>query len=529
MTKTKLVLGCAAAALMWTATPTDAGAQSNPKTLKAVVHADLKIIDPVWTTAYITQRHSYLVYDTLFGMNSEFQPKPQMVESFTISDDRLTYNFKLRPGLKFHDGQPVKSADVIASVKRWAVRDPMGQKLAEFVKAYEAVDDSTFRMVLKEPYGLTLNSLAKASSAPFIMPERLANTPAMTQIKEPIGSGPFIFKSDEWQPGNKTVYVKNTDYIPRNEPPDYMSGGKVVKIDRLEWLYIPDNNTTLSALLAGEIDYFEAPPLDFIPSLQKNPDITVLDIEDKLGTQGLLRPNSAHPPFNDYRARQALLYLVNQEEYMRAVVGNPDIYKKFCGAYFLCGSDNETDAGSEPLKEYNIEKAKQLLKEAGYKGEKIVVLQPTDRPQYNAATMVTIQNLRKAGVNVDAQAADWSTIAGRRARKDPPEKGGWHIFHTTHGGPDTANPVSNVWFNSKCDRANPGWACDPELEKIIDQWAREEDPEKRRSILEDMHRRAFVSVPYVNWGQFSQPIAFRSNVKGVLKAPMPIYWNIEKQ
>ena len=498
------------------------------KTLRAVVHADLKILDPSWTTAYITARYGHVVYDTLFDLDSSYNPKPQMVDTYKISADGRTYSFTLRPGLKWHDGQPVRPEDCIASLKRWMQRHPMGQKLADFVQTLEPLDKLSFRIILKEPYGLVLRTLAAHSNPPFMMPERVAKTPANTQIKETIGSGPFRFKADEWQPGHKVVYERNEDYIPRKEPANLVSGGKVVKIDRLEWLYIPDNNTTLSALTAGEIDYFEAPPLEYIQGLKKNPDIVVQNI-DRLGIQALFRPNHLHPPFNNPKARQALFYLMDQDQFMGAVAGDPELHLKYCGAYFMCGSENETSAGLEGLRKPNFEKAKQLFKEAGYNGESIVVLQPTDRPQYNAAIMVLIQQLRKAGLNVKPLAADWSTIASIRAKKDAPSKGGWHLFLTTHGNPDTATPLGNAWFNSRCERANPGWPCDPTLTGLVDKWARATDKKEQRRLLDEIQIRALETVPYVPYGQYFNPIAVRSNVRGVLKAGLPVYWNIEKR
>ena len=501
---------------------------ASDKTLRAVVHADLKILDPTWTTTYITNRYGYLVYDTLFAINSKFEPKPQMVDTYTISDDKLTYSFTLRKGLSFHDGQPVRAADAVASLKHWMVRDVMGQGLAKVIADFEVVDDLTFRLKLKQPYGLVIDTLAKPTTPAFIMPERIASKPATEQITESIGSGPFMMKRDEWRPGNKAVFVKFPNYIPRSEPPDYLSGGKIARLDRVEWLYIPDNNTALSALMAGEIDYFEAPPLDFIKLMQENSDLRVLNI-DKLGVQFVLRPNFLAPPFDNFKARQALLYLVNQEEVMQAAVGNPDLYIKFCGAYFLCNSPNQTEIGAEPMRKPDYAKAKQMLTEAGYKGEKLVLLLPTDRPQYAAAVTVLGAALRKAGIAVDMQSADWSTISVRRARKDPIDKGGYHIFITTHGGPDAASPVANTWFASGCDKANPGWPCDPELEPMITAWSMESDPAKRYEWVEKIQARGYVSVPYIPYGQFFQPVAFRSNIKGVLESGMPVYWNIEKQ
>ncbi|BBK42103.1 ABC transporter substrate-binding protein [Allostella vacuolata] len=497
-------------------------------TLKVVVHADLKILDPVWTTANITNRHGYLIYDTLMALDEKYVPQPQMVDRYTISGDKLVYTFTLRPGLKFHDGQPVTAADAVASVKRWGGRDPMGQRLMQFTSALEAVDASTFRLTLKEPYGLVLESLAKTTSPAFIMPERVAKTEVSTQISDYTGSGPFIFVKDEWRPGNKVIYRKNPDYVPRAEPPSYLAGGKVAKLDRVEWLYIPDANTALSALQAGEVDYFEVPPLDFVPLMERNRNIRLVTI-DPLGFQALLRPNSLYPPFNNVKARQALLHIVKQEDYMRATIGNPNYYRKFCGAFFMCGSENETAVGSEPLAGQDFEKAKALLKEAGYNGEKIVVLQPTDRSEYNAPTMVTIQNLRKAGVNVEVQAMDWGTLLSRRAKKDPPDQGGYHLFHTAQGGTNTAMPVANTWFNTRCDKANPGWACDLELDKMVEEWSREPDVAKRKAILERIQTRAYETVPYVPTGQYNLPTAVRSNVKGVLVSGFPVYWNIEKQ
>jgi peptide/nickel transport system substrate-binding protein len=503
-------------------------AQDRATTLRVVVHANLQILDPVWTTAFITNRHGYLIYDTLYGMNSRFEPQPQMAEGHEVLEDGLLYRIRLREGLRFHDGSPVRAQDAVASLRRWMTRDAMGQRMGSVTSGIETVDERTFEIRLRERWGLVIETLGKASNPAFIMPERIANTPSSTQVTETIGSGPFIFVRDEWRPGNRVVYRRNPDYVPRAEPADYMSGGKRPLMERIEWLYIPDQNTALAALNAGEIDYYEAPPLDFITSLERNRNVRIVNI-DTLGTQGLIRPNHLSPPFNDPRARQALAHLVRQEDYMRVVVGNPRLYQRFCGAFFQCGSANDTAVGSEPYQQPNIERARELLREAGYNGERIVVMQPTDRPQYNAATAVLIQSLRRAGVNVDVQAMDWSTLLSRRANRSPPDQGGYHLFITTHGGPDTAAPVSNTWFNSRCERANPGWACDMELDGMVAEWARESDPAARRPILERIHRRAWETLPYIPFGQYTQPIAVRSNVHGIVAAGLPVYWNIEKR
>jgi len=497
-------------------------------TLRIVPHADLKNIDPVWTTAYITRNHGYMIYDTLFAMDERLKPQPQMVESWNVSADKLTYTFKLRPGLKWHDGAPVRAQDCVASIRRWGARDGLGQKLMEFTKALDAVDARTFRLTLKEPYGLVIQSLGKISSnVPFMMPERVANTDPFTQIKENIGSGPFKFVDKEWVPGNKVVYVKNKDYVPRDEPPSFASGGKRVYVDRVEWLYIPDAQTAQAALSAGEVDYYEVPPVDLLPLMERDDRLTV-KVVDPLGVQGWLRPNHLHPPFNNVKARQALLWMVKQEDYLRAIIGDPRFWKA-CAAYFVCGTEFATDVGAEALKAQDLEKARQLMKESGYKGEPIVLMDPTDIPMLHGASLVTAQMLRKIGVNVQVQAMDWSTLTSRRAEKKPPAEGGWNLFHTWWTGADVVSPVANIGVASNCDKAWFGWPCNEGIEKLRDRIARAAELPQQQALTAELQKAAYDFVPYVSIGQWQLPAAYRNSLSGVIVSPVPFFWNIKKQ
>ncbi len=498
--------------------------------LRIVPHADLKNIDPIWTTAYITRNHGYMVYDTLFAMDANLEVQPQMVGDYSISDDGLTYEFVLRDGLTWHDGAPVTAADCVASIRRWGARDGMGQKLMDFIASLEAADDKTIRMVLSEPYGLVLASLGKISSnVPFMMPKRLAETDPFEQVPEIIGSGPFKFVVDEWVPGSKVIYVKNTDYLPRDEPPSALAGGKVVHVDRVEWLYIPDAATAMNALLNGEIDFYELPPIDLIPIMEQAPGVEV-KVLNQLGEQGWVRLNHLHPPFDNPKAREAMLWLVDQSSYLQALVGNPDYYQT-CPAYFGCGATYESDAGAEALMGQDLEKAKQLFAEAGYDGEPIVILQATDIQINNGASLVTAQLLREAGLNVELQAMDWSTLTSRRAVSDPPDQGGWNVFITWWIGADILNPIVNIGVSGGCrDRAWFGWPCDEELEGLRDSFARATDPAEQARMAEAVQQRAYSVVPYVPFGQWFAPVAYRDNLHGVIDAPVfPLSWNIEKR
>src|SRR5690348_3993739 len=352
-----------------------ATAAAGKKTVSAVMHSDLRIIDPLFTTAYITRDHGYMVYDTLIATDSNFKIQPQMAD-WKISDDKLTYTFTLRDGLKWHDGTPVTAEDCVASLKRWAAVDGMGQQMMQFTASIEATDAKTITLKLKEPYGLVLDSIGKPSSrVAFMMPKRLAETPPDKQIPEQIGSGPFKFVQGEFQPGVKAVYVKNTDYVPRKEPASWTAGGKVVKVDRVEWITMPDSQTAVNALQSGEIDFMEFPPLELEPALAANPDIA-MDVLNKLGYQTLGRMNFLYPPFDNLKLRRAAFLAMNQKEVLDALVGNPKYYK-ICGAFFGCGTPLESDVGSESLVKGNgLEQAKKLLAEAGYDGTPVVVLAP---------------------------------------------------------------------------------------------------------------------------------------------------------
>src|SRR5260370_20414333 len=224
------------------------------KTVRGVMHCDLKIVDPIWTTAYIVRNHGYLIYDTLFALDAKLEPRPQMVESWTVSDDKLVWTFKLRDGLKWQDGAAVTTADVLPSIKRWTDKDVLGGLLAKSTREMTAVDDKTFRIALKEPFGLMLKALAKSASVPlFVVPKRVAETPVSQQFSDTTGSGPFIFKKDEWKPGENVVYVRNPDYKPRAQAPSGLAGGKVSNLYPIQCLCISDSQTQIQPFLTDEI------------------------------------------------------------------------------------------------------------------------------------------------------------------------------------------------------------------------------------------------------------------------------------
>lgn len=517
--------------LLLVGSPASVGAQE--KVMRAVLHADVRVLDPHWTTATIAGIHGMLVYDTLFGNNSKLEPQPQMVGKYEISPDRLSYAFTLREGLKFHDGQPVTTKDVIASLKRWAVKDGVGQRLFGFVKTIEAVDAKTFKMEFTKPYGMVLESLGKTgTSVPIIMREADANTDPNTQIKEAIGSGPFKFAKDQWVPGSKAVYLKNADYVPRpgKEPASFFAGSKYAGVDRLELVWISDAQTAMQALINGEIDFYENPNIDFYPILEKSKGVKLQSTGDIDSHQGMIRLNHLHPPFNNKKARQAMYHLINQEDFLRAVVGDPKYYR-VCHGMITCGSPLASDGGSHFFKEHNPKKATQLMKEAGYNGEPIVILATTDHNTITPATQVLIQSMRDAGLNVDAQAMDWGTTVTRRAKKEPPAQGGWNIFVTTTGGISSSNPVLHTWIGAACDKGLFGWPCSKEIEELRNSYGFAQTMDEKKKIAKDLQTLAMEEVAYIPFGQWNQLVSYREDrvTPFVPNTGLIVLWNIERK
>ena len=501
-------------------------AHAQEKTVTAVMHAGLRMLDPIVSTAHITRDHGYMVYDVLVATDGEGVVQPQMA-SWTISDDKLVYTFTLRDGLVFHDGATVTAADAVASLERWSARDGAAAFLKAVTESITAADEKTVVWTLKEPFPLLLEVLAKQSSVPaFIMPARVAATPADETITEYVGSGPFVFVEDEFQPGVKIVYERFDDYKARAEPASGLAGGKVVAVDRVEWVSMPDSQTAMSALMNGEIDLIENAQIDLLPILETSPDVTV-EIRDPLGYQGFARMNFKHPPFDDVRIRKAALTAMGQEQVMATMVGNPDYYW-LCGAIFGCGTPLGDETGSDTLKSGGDKaKAKQMLEEAGYDNTPIVIMQATDIGAMGSVPVVVAADLREAGFNVDLQSMDWQTLVSRRSSMKAPAEGGWNIFTSFASGVEANTPLIHPILPSTGDTGWFGWASDPELEAMRAAYLKAETLEEQKEIAHQIQARVLDNVIFVPLGNYSFVQARSNKLTDMLPTAVPVFWNIK--
>lgn len=497
------------------------------ETLSIVMESRLSVLDPMVSLSHQTRNHGYMIYDTLLALDEDNEVQPQMVEEWTVSDDGKKYTFVLRDGLEWHDGAPVTAEDSVASIERWAQQDRMGKALMKIISGMEVEGDKTFSITLSSPTDLLLEAFAKPSGLPlFILPKRLAETPPTEPITDYTGSGPYTFVESLFEPGALVVYDKNEAYVPRSEPASALAGGKVVHVDRVERIEMADQLTSLNALTGGEIDYLETVPFDLLPMVEGQ-DGVVVEATDTIGYQPLYRFNHLHEPFNDKLVRQAAMHAIGQEELLQAQIGNPEFYQT-CAAVFGCGLPHESSTLSDMVVPSNIEKARELLEEAGYDGAPVVILQATDIPMLASMPIVMAQQLREAGFSVQVQAMDFMTLLSRRSNRGPVDEGGWSIFVTSWHNTEVQDPLRSFTVTADGDDAWAGWPSVPAVVEAIDEYLAADDASARQEIAERIHTLVLEEGVSAPLGSVTKPTGYSSALKGVIHAPVQVFWNISK-
>ena len=498
-------------------------------TLKFVPAQDLALLDPIQSPSGSTIMHSCLVFDTLYGLDESYKAQPQMVEGHVIEDDGKTWKLALRDGLKFHNGEPVRARDVVASLQRWGKRDTFGQTLFSVTDELLAPSDKVVQFRLKKPFPMIPDALGKIGAFfAIIVPEHLAETEPTKGMPEIIGSGPYRYVPGERVQGSLNVYAKFTDYVPRSSgTPSFLAGPKIAHFERVEWHTIPDPATATAALQAGEVDWWDQATADTLPLLRKNPNI-VVSVRTTVASFGMLRPNQTQPPFDNPAVRRAVMSAINQSDYMIAVAGeDQSLWRANCG-FFTPGSPMATDVGMDVLNgPRDLDKVRRALEAAGYKGEKLVYLAPTDLPSLNAVSEVAADMFRKIGLNLDYVATDWGTVAQRFASHEPPEKGGWSMYPNYVYSVSMISPAANNYIRGSGPKAMFGWPDSPRLEELRWQWLDSPDVAQQQRICREMQAQAFQDVPYYPLGVFYPATAYRKSLTGVLDG-YSLFYNVRR-
>ncbi|WP_298017392.1 ABC transporter substrate-binding protein [uncultured Castellaniella sp.] len=519
-----LVISCLSAApIMVSLCP----ATSVATTITVVPESPLKSLDPIITPAYFIRNFGYMIYDTLLALDADGKIQPQMLDHWKVSDDGRTYTMTLRKGLLWTDDTPVTSDDCIASIKRWAILDKTGQIMDSLMESMTKLDGQSWQMRFKVPTDIALRGLSKPSGVPaFMMPERVAKTPADKQITETIGSGPFKFVKEEFCPGIQAVFAKNKKYVPRPEKPSGLAGGKVVYVDEVKWIGMPDSMTAINALVNKEVDLIERTDYDFLPMLEQNKDIKVITAH-QLDQQPIARFNFLQPPFDNNKVRQAAMMAVNQKDVLQAMVGNPKYYET-CYTVYGCGNQYASTAGSGEFGRGNIAKAKEILASSGYDGTPIVLLHPTDVGAFSKSAPVIAQELRQAGFKVDMQSMDWQSVNNRRTSKASPADGGWNMFTTGIGVVDARSPLSAFTIPANGSKSWFGWPDIPEIEQLRNKFARSSDPAEQKALADEIQEKVLSNGVILPLGQISLPLAVSAKLQGVLETYALVFWNIKK-
>lgn len=503
-------------------------AAADQRVLRFVPHADLAVVDPHWSPAYVTRNHGYLCYDTLFGQDASLNPQPQMVEGVAVEDDGRRWTLTLRSGLKFHDGTPVLARDCVASLRRWGARDEFGKNLFAVTDELAATGDRTLVFRLRRPYPMLPLALSKTGlMMAAIMPERLANADATRPLTEVVGSGPYRYKADERVPGDRVVYERFADYVPRSGGAiEGTAGPKITHFDRIEWRILPDASTASAALQTGEVHWWELPSADMLPLLRRGRGVTVETL-DPLGYMASLRINHAQGPTAQAAVRRAITRAVSQRDIVMAMAGtDPALWRDRVG-YFTPDTPLANDAGIEVVAApVDAAAVRQALAAAGYNGEPFVLMVPQDIQINAAASAVIADQLKQAGVNVDYLTTDWSTLLQRRNRREPPAQGGWSGYVVLNSGGDLLDPFVHAALRGNASALN-GWCESPAIETLREEWFASPTVEGQQAVARRLQQQAFQDVPYVPLGQVAQLTALRSDLSGMIKG-VPVFWNIRR-
>ena len=498
------------------------------KTLAFVPQSPLASLDPVWTSAMTTRNIGFQIYDVLFGRDEWMSPKPQMLAGYIVEDDGKRWVMTLRENQWFHDGEKVLARDCAASLRRWMVRDPAGATIKQRLDAIEAPDDRTIVLRLSRQFPPLPKALSKFQTAAVMVPERLANTDPFKQMPEAIGSGPFRFLKDEYVIGSHAALVPWERYVPRDEKPSFTSGGHKVLIDRMEWKMIPDASTAANALATGEIDWLEMPLPDLLPMLRSAPNVKTGRIDD-YGFISQLRPNHVIAPTNDVKFRRAIRAAISQREVMDAMMGADPKSAIVPMGYLATGNPEIDMAGMEEItKHRSAAEVRAMFADAGYNGERLVMLHTTDQPFYNIATLVATDSLKRVGVAVEDQAMDWGTTLQRRSSKAPLDKGGWSLFVSVTPVPEYRDPLLGSLLRGNGKDAWIGWPEIPEMEAAYNAWLDAESPEQQAKLEMQIQLIAIQSVPFIPLGRYLPTIAWNTSISDPGKGPAPTFWNVSK-
>jgi peptide/nickel transport system substrate-binding protein len=481
--------------------------------LKVALNASPPTLDYQSTTTGLTKKVAWHIYEGLFTLDKDYKVIPMLAESLPeISPDGTTFTIKLRQNVPFHNGQVMKADDVIASLNRWFQIAPSGRDIMNDLESLTKKDDATIVLKLKRPYGVLLEALANPDQSAIIMPAAIATAAGKDPVKEFIGTGPYKFA--EWKPDQYIKLVRFDAYAARSEEASGLGGKKVAYLDEIQFLPVKDETVRGDGVATGEYDVADIVPADSYDRLKENKDLQLVVEKPFRWVGGVF--NTTKAPFNNVKARQAVLAAVNPSEVMTAAIGAQPFWRLDAGLSFL-ETAYHSDAAKELYNQNNPEKAKQLLKESGYNGEPVVLLTTKDYPYMYKSALVTKANLEAVGFKVDLQVYDWATVTARRG-----DKSKWDMFFT--GFLFSVEPTAIPFIPAT--GSWPGWYKSDAMQKLIQEFQSKVDFAGRKSVADKIQQLFYEEVPVVKYGDSFELVVLNKNVQGYRNMIDITFWNV---
>ena len=482
-------------------------------TLKIAMGAQPPTLDVHLTTSSDAIDVSRNIYETLVTQNKEQQAVPMLAESIETSDDGLTYTFNLRQGVKFHNGKEMTAEDVVASMNRWLVKSSRAVLLLKGSN-FEVSDKYTVNLKLEKAVTDVLDVMAGRGQFPAILPSEVIEAAGEEGVKEYIGTGPFKFK--EWKQDQYIQLEKFEDYSALNQEPSGTAGRKIAYVDQVDYHFVSDSSTRMAGVQTGEYDIALQMPVDNYAKLKSMSDLETY-VSFDTGTLNVAY-NKKHGLLTNPKMREAVNTGVDAKSIMLASFGSDDLFELHPGYMSPEQTDWETDAGKESYNIADVNKAKQLLKDAGYNGEEVILYATRDYDHHYNAAVVLKEQLEQMGMNVKMEIYDWPTLTEKRAN---PEN--WDFLIVATGYVTTPAQLLVV---------NPdyvGWTNDDSITDSLDLIRTAATKEEAKEIWSDLQGYMWNDyLPYSLFGHYASILTTSNELEDFEPFYGAILWNVKK-
>lgn len=449
------------------------------------------------------------IFEALYTLNADYEPTPALAESMEISEDGLVYTFKIRQGVKFHNGKELTAEDVVASMNRWLVTSSRAKILLQDAK-FEQVDTYTVTLTVQQAASDIVALLAAPAQFAAISPKEIIDAAPPEGIKEYIGTGPY--KLQEWKQDQYIHLVRNEDYQSAGGESSGFAGEKTAATKNIYYRFVTDHSTRIAGIRTGEYDIAESIPIENYDELVGNPNVT---LHSKVSGTLNLFINTTKGPLANATLRQAVLAVLDNKDIMLASFSNPDLYELNPGFMNLSQPQWAVESGAEYYNQADPDKAKQLLEEAGYNGEPVILVTTKDYQEMYNATLVVQEQLRQVGITAEVESYDFPVFMEHRS--DP---GQWDLFITSNSYQLTPPQISAV---------NPEWAGldREEVSNGLDGIRFAASDAEAKAEWEKVQLFIYEYGAASVLGHFSAVIATVDTVEDFVYFHYPIYWNVK--